>query len=88
MKYRRSFVSQLHPTVRSLDAAAGASDDYAKSLGVKYVYTVELAPSEDTGNLPVSHYGFLLEEKEIVPVGREVLESVLVFARNIAEKKV
>lgn len=24
------------------DPAAGASDDYAKSIGIKYVYTIEL----------------------------------------------
>ena len=42
------------------DAAAGASDDYARGgAGIKYAFTVELSPTDD------SPHGFLLPPHHI-----------------------
>lgn len=53
--------------------AAGASDDYAKSIGIKYSYTVEL---RDTGR-----HGFVLPASLIEPTAKEARA----FAHTIAE---
>jgi len=44
--------------------AAGASDDWYKSLGMRYAFTTEL---RDTG-----HYGFVLPPNQIIPSGEEI----------------
>uniref|UniRef100_A0A1I8HZ87 Peptidase_M14 domain-containing protein n=2 Tax=Macrostomum lignano TaxID=282301 RepID=A0A1I8HZ87_9PLAT len=56
--------------------AAGASDDYAASIGVPYAHTIELP---DTGQ-----YGFLLPQSEIPRVGLETLEALKVYLGYIA----
>ncbi|XP_014671087.1 PREDICTED: carboxypeptidase B-like [Priapulus caudatus] len=56
--------------------AAGGSDDYAKSEGIKYAYTVEL---RDEGR-----YGFVLPANQIEPSGIETYEAIKVFGTCIA----
>lgn len=58
--------------------AAGASDDWAKSLGIKYAYTVEL---RDSGR-----YGFILPASFIEKTSLEAMEFVFVVARAIYEE--
>lgn len=58
--------------------AAGASDDWAKSLGIKYAYTVEL---RDSGR-----YGFILPASHIEKTAQEAMEFVFVVARAIYEE--
>ena len=41
LRFKSIFKSYLF-----LDPAAGASDDYSKSIGIKYVYTVEVRPGD------------------------------------------
>lgn len=60
-----------------LGAAAGGSDDWAKSRGVKYSYTIEL---RDTG-----YYGFDLPAKYIVDTAKEAQAATFVFASHVAE---
>ena len=48
----------------SSDPAAGASDDWYKSLGMRYAFTTEL---RDTG-----HYGFELPPSQIIESGEEI----------------
>lgn len=60
--------------------AAGASDDWAKSLGIKYSYTVEL---RDTGR-----YGFILPADQIQKASMEAMEMVFAVARAVdADRK-
>lgn len=56
--------------------AAGGSDDWAKSIGIKYSYTIEL---RDTGR-----YGFALPAEYIVPTAKEAREFVLAVSRAVA----
>ncbi|XP_046452056.1 carboxypeptidase B-like [Daphnia pulex] len=60
--------------------AAGGSDDWAKSVGIKYSYTFELA---DSGT-----YGFLLPSSDILPVAQDFFPALDVFATKIATLKV
>merc|ERR1712130_579419 len=61
---------QVHGTVfdpinsADLYPAAGASDDWYKSIGCRYAFTTEL---RDTG-----HYGFELPKEQIIPSGEEM----------------
>jgi len=56
--------------------AAGGSDDWAKSkAGIKYVYTLELRPTDKT-----SSNGFLLPPNQIIPTGEETLAGLKVVA--------
>uniref|UniRef100_A0A2A4K1E1 Peptidase M14 domain-containing protein n=1 Tax=Heliothis virescens TaxID=7102 RepID=A0A2A4K1E1_HELVI len=55
--------------------AAGGSDDWAKSLNIKYTYTIELS---DTGR-----YGFVLPASYIEPVARENLAGLRVLASQL-----
>lgn len=55
--------------------AAGGSDDWAKSQGIKYTFTVELS---DTGR-----YGFILPTTYIDRVARENLAGLRVLASQI-----
>lgn len=50
---RRNFLLKIYRHLKLifllqtfLDAASGASDDWAKSVGIKYAYTIELSPSD------------------------------------------
>ncbi len=56
-----------------VDAAAGASDDFAKSIGIKYSYTAELRPIG----------GFILDESEIIPTGEEIFAAVKLMGFHI-----
>ncbi|XP_057375289.1 carboxypeptidase B-like [Daphnia carinata] len=56
--------------------AAGGSDDWAKSIGIKYSYTFELS---DTGA-----YGFLLPASNILPVCQDFFPALDVFAAKVA----
>ncbi|XP_031621116.1 carboxypeptidase B-like [Contarinia nasturtii] len=57
--------------------AAGASDDYGKSIGIKYSYTIEL---RDTGR-----YGFILPPEFILPTAKEAHTFVHTIARIVAK---
>jgi len=54
----------------------GGSDDWAKSIGIKYSYTFELA---DDGT-----YGFLLPSTAILPVAQDFFPALDVFATKVA----
>ncbi|NP_001036933.1 carboxypeptidase B-like isoform X2 [Bombyx mandarina] len=58
--------------------AAGGSDDWAKSQGIKYSYTIELS---DTGR-----YGFVLPTSFIVPVAKENLAGLRVLASQVIKE--
>ncbi|XP_055299554.1 carboxypeptidase B-like [Sitodiplosis mosellana] len=58
--------------------AAGGSDDWAKSLGVKYSYTAEL---RDKG-----HYGFVLPPEFIEPTAKEARAFVHTVSQAIANE--
>uniref|UniRef100_A0A915JAT4 Peptidase M14 carboxypeptidase A domain-containing protein n=1 Tax=Romanomermis culicivorax TaxID=13658 RepID=A0A915JAT4_ROMCU len=59
----------------TLYPASGGSVDWAKhALGIKYSYLLELRPSESGIN------GFLLDEAEISPTGRETFDGLKVVA--------
>ncbi|EFX63164.1 hypothetical protein DAPPUDRAFT_9500, partial [Daphnia pulex] len=53
----------------------GGSDDWAKSVGIKYSYTFELA---DTGK-----YGFILPASQILPVSQDFFPALDVFATEV-----
>lgn len=57
--------------------ASGGSDDWAKSQGIKYTYTIELS---DTGR-----YGFVLPTSYIEPVARESLAGLRVLAAQVTK---
>lgn len=63
------------PSGALLYPAAGASDDWAKSIGIKYTYTVEL---RDKG-----HSGFILPASLIKGTSEEALEFVKTVARVV-----
>ncbi|KAI1699617.1 zinc carboxypeptidase domain-containing protein [Ditylenchus destructor] len=54
--------------------ASGASDDFAKSIGIRYSYTMELTDSV---------YGFLLPSKYINNTARHVIPALMVFAEEV-----
>ncbi|XP_023337443.1 carboxypeptidase B isoform X2 [Eurytemora carolleeae] len=55
--------------------AAGGSDDWAMSEGIKFSYTIELP---DTGS-----HGFILPANQIIPVSKEALQAVKSMADSI-----
>ena len=63
-------------SAKLMKPAAGASDDWAKSRGVKYSYTIEL---RDTG-----FHGFNLPPKFIVPTAKEALAFVHTVSQAVA----
>lgn len=63
------------PSGALLYPAAGASDDWAKSLGIKYTYTVEL---RDKGR-----HGFILPASSIENTSKEALAFVLTVAKAV-----
>jgi hypothetical protein len=66
-----------------LDESAGGSDDWAKGVGqIKYVYTVELRPSDDLNDAH-AHFAFMLPTTFIELVGRETYVGVKEFLRSI-----
>lgn len=67
---------------RILYAAAGGADDYAKGhSGIKYAYTVELRPNDD------SSYGFVLPHNYIIPSGQETWAGVKAFAFELINRE-
>lgn len=63
------------PSGSLLYPAAGASDDYGKSIGIKYSYTIEL---RDRGR-----HGFILPASLIIPTAKEAQEFLYTAARTI-----
>jgi len=61
----------------SLYPAAGASDDWYKSIGMRYSFTTEL---RDTG-----YYGFDLPPEQIIPSGEEMWAAFKVVIARIQE---
>jgi len=61
----------------SLYPAAGASDDYSKYIGIKWVYTIELRPGANAPN------GFVLAASQIIPTGEETLPALILLANRI-----
>lgn len=68
-------VYQVGASGSLLYPAAGASDDWAKSLGIKYSYTVEM---RDTG-----YHGFILPADQIPKAAHEAMEMVFAVARAV-----
>jgi carboxypeptidase A3 len=64
------------------DPASGCSDDYAKSLGVRYVYTIELTTGFYQGN----YVGFETPQQMIAPTGDEVRAGVVRLLQIIASQ--
>uniref|UniRef100_A0A1I7VAM7 Peptidase_M14 domain-containing protein n=1 Tax=Loa loa TaxID=7209 RepID=A0A1I7VAM7_LOALO len=64
-------------------AFSGGSSDWVKqATNAKYSYTVELRPSGSSKN------GFILDKRELIPVGRETYEGIkVVIDKVIAESK-
>merc|ERR1712002_584469 len=58
--------------------AAGASDDWYKSIGMRYTFTTEL---RDTG-----HYGFVLPPEQIIPSGEEMWEAFKVVIERVQQE--
>jgi hypothetical protein len=68
----------------SLYPAAGGSDDWSKGVGhVKFVYLLELRPSD---NSPDAIYGFLLPESQILPTSMETWSGLQVVAEEIMSR--
>lgn len=63
----------------SLYFASGCSDDWAKSKGVKYVYTIELRQNDT--------YGFTLPSRFILPTGKDLMGLVTTIANTISTSK-
>jgi len=59
-----------------LYGVGGASDDYAKYIGIKFSTTAEL---RDRGS-----YGFILPASQIIPAAQETFAAVLETARTVA----
>lgn len=73
-------VYSVGPSGSLLYPAAGASDDWAKSLGIKYTYTVEL---RDGGR-----YGFVLPASFIQPTAKEAFQFVRTVAQVVSTRRV
>lgn len=67
------------PSAQLLYPAAGGSDDWAKSIGIKYAYTIEL---RDKGR-----HGFVLPSAYIQPTAKEAQAFVYSIARAVANLK-
>ncbi|CAJ0576260.1 unnamed protein product, partial [Mesorhabditis spiculigera] len=62
--------------------SSGGSDDWAKGkAGVKYVYLLELRPSDSSWD------GFLLDPRLLIPVGVETWEGVKVVIQRVLDNK-
>uniref|UniRef100_A0A914WN89 Peptidase M14 domain-containing protein n=1 Tax=Plectus sambesii TaxID=2011161 RepID=A0A914WN89_9BILA len=56
--------------------------DFSKSIGIKWVYTVELRPGDgDTAN--DHQYGFNLPAEFIIPTAEETFPGLMVVANRI-----
>ncbi|CAB3397146.1 unnamed protein product [Caenorhabditis bovis] len=56
--------------------ASGASDDWAKSIGIKYTFTIELSPKSDEIN-------FKLPTKELKLTHREAYVAIRTLMEHI-----
>ncbi|KAL3114642.1 hypothetical protein niasHT_016273 [Heterodera trifolii] len=66
-----------------LSPASGGSDDWAKqTLGVKFVYLVELRPQLRVSN------GFILRQEELVPTAIETFEAIKVIIQGVLVENV
>uniref|UniRef100_A0A183CI11 Peptidase_M14 domain-containing protein n=1 Tax=Globodera pallida TaxID=36090 RepID=A0A183CI11_GLOPA len=65
-----------------LAPASGGSDDWAKqTLGVKFVYLVELRPQQQVSN------GFILRQEELLPTAIETFEAIKVVIQGVLVEK-
>lgn len=76
MKALDNQVYQVGPSAALLYPAAGGSDDWAKSIDIKYSYTIEL---RDKGR-----YGFVLPAHQIETTAKEARAFVFTVSRAVA----
>uniref|UniRef100_A0A914HEV4 G-protein coupled receptors family 1 profile domain-containing protein n=1 Tax=Globodera rostochiensis TaxID=31243 RepID=A0A914HEV4_GLORO len=65
-----------------LYSAAGGSDDYAQSLGIKYVYTMELS----SGYFGGKFRGFLFPEEQINDEAAKILPGIRILAEKVRDE--
>lgn len=68
---------RVGPSAALLYPAAGGSDDWGKSIGIKYSYTIEL---RDRGR-----FGFVLPASYIEPTAKEARVFVFTISRAVAQ---
>ncbi|KJH51646.1 zinc carboxypeptidase [Dictyocaulus viviparus] len=62
--------------------SSGGSDDWAKGkIGAKYVYLMELRPSEEVWD------GFILDSRQLIPTGRETWAGIKVVIQAVLNLK-
>ncbi|KAF8384301.1 hypothetical protein PRIPAC_73443 [Pristionchus pacificus] len=64
--------------------AAGATDDYAKSIGIKYTFTMELRPTDSE---TLAKRGFELPPQEIKGAAEEAFEGIVELAIIIRNER-
>uniref|UniRef100_A0A0K0DZK8 Peptidase_M14 domain-containing protein n=1 Tax=Strongyloides stercoralis TaxID=6248 RepID=A0A0K0DZK8_STRER len=63
-----------------LYGANGCSNDYAKSLGIKYVFTIEI------GSRKMYNFGFMVPKSYISKIAEEVFAGILVVSQRISKE--
>uniref|UniRef100_A0AAF5CQ84 Peptidase M14 domain-containing protein n=2 Tax=Strongyloides stercoralis TaxID=6248 RepID=A0AAF5CQ84_STRER len=63
-----------------LYGANGCSNDYAKSLGIKYVFTIEI------GSRKIYNFGFMVPKSYISKIAEEVFAGILVVSQRISKE--
>uniref|UniRef100_A0AAF5DP48 Peptidase M14 domain-containing protein n=1 Tax=Strongyloides stercoralis TaxID=6248 RepID=A0AAF5DP48_STRER len=62
--------------------ANGYSNDYAKSLGIKYVFTIEI------GSRKMYNFGFIILKSYISKLAEEALAEILVVSQKISKENI
>lgn len=75
MKAVGGSVYRVGQSARLYGPGAGGSDDWAKNIGIKYSYTIELRDKGD--------YGFELPPRYIKPTANEAIAFIRTVARRI-----
>uniref|UniRef100_A0AAF5DM05 Peptidase M14 domain-containing protein n=1 Tax=Strongyloides stercoralis TaxID=6248 RepID=A0AAF5DM05_STRER len=62
--------------------ANGYSNDYARSLGIKYVFTIEI------GSRKIYNFGFIIPKSYISKLAEEVFAEILVVSQKISKENI
>uniref|UniRef100_A0AAF5DLN1 Peptidase M14 domain-containing protein n=1 Tax=Strongyloides stercoralis TaxID=6248 RepID=A0AAF5DLN1_STRER len=62
--------------------ANGYSNDYARSLGIKYVFTIEI------GSRKMYNFGFIIPKSYISKLAEEVFAEILVVSQKISKENI
>uniref|UniRef100_A0A0K0EAI3 Peptidase_M14 domain-containing protein n=1 Tax=Strongyloides stercoralis TaxID=6248 RepID=A0A0K0EAI3_STRER len=82
LEFKNEHEEDVGQSADILYGANGCSNDYAKSLGIKYVFTIEI------GSRKMYNFGFIIPKSYISKLAEEAFAEILVVSQKISKENI